>query len=159
MCGMIRHAGMPTLAQPEPADRVAAVRAFNRFDTQRTGVLTDGSLGSGFSLTQVRVLSELAHRRQPTASENGCDLGLDAGYPSRILRGFVQRGLLETTPSPRDAASNVSQTAQPRGVSDSSRHPSRHIDEAAGFRLVHEAPHHSFGHDLMEQTWELHARG
>jgi DNA-binding MarR family transcriptional regulator/GNAT superfamily N-acetyltransferase len=111
---MITHAGLAASSQPESAHRVAAVRAFNRFYTQRIGVLADGYLGSGFSLTQARVLYELAHRQQPTASEIGRDLGLDAGYLSRIVRGFAQRGLLETAPSPRDGRQRLL-SLSPRG--------------------------------------------
>jgi DNA-binding MarR family transcriptional regulator/GNAT superfamily N-acetyltransferase len=82
--------------------RVGAVRRFNRFWTRQIGVLREGYLESEFSLTEVRVLYELAHREESTASELGEELGLDAGYLSRILGGFEERGLIHRRPSEAD---------------------------------------------------------
>jgi DNA-binding MarR family transcriptional regulator/GNAT superfamily N-acetyltransferase len=85
-----------------PDPHVAAVRAFNRFYTRQIGLLTDRHLDSPFSLTEVRVLYELAHRQHPTASEIARDLGLDAGYLSRILLKFQKRRLLTRERSATD---------------------------------------------------------
>jgi DNA-binding MarR family transcriptional regulator/N-acetylglutamate synthase-like GNAT family acetyltransferase len=82
--------------------RVGAVRRFNRFWTRQIGVLREGYLESSFSLTEVRVLYELAHREETTASELGEELGLDAGYLSRVLRDFEKHGLIHRRPSEAD---------------------------------------------------------
>src|SRR5215203_6481100 len=82
--------------------RIGAVRRFNQFWTRQIGVLREGYLESEFSLAEVRVLYELANREETTAGELGEELGLDAGYLSRILRGFENRGLIHKRPSEAD---------------------------------------------------------
>jgi DNA-binding MarR family transcriptional regulator/GNAT superfamily N-acetyltransferase len=82
-------------------DFVAVLRAFNRFYTRQIGVI-DGSASSPFSLAEARVLYELAHREQPTATEIRKELGLDAGYMSRILREFERRRLITRVRSKSD---------------------------------------------------------
>lgn len=81
--------------------QVSAVRAFNRFYTRKIGVL-DGMASSPFSLAEARVLYELAHRQRSTATDIRKDLGLDAGYMSRILRGFERRKLVKREQSRTD---------------------------------------------------------
>lgn len=81
---------------PDPAfeARVGAVRRFSRFYTRRIGLLDEGLLQSPFSLTQARVLYELAHQREATATAVAAALSIDHGYLSRILRAFEERDLI-----------------------------------------------------------------
>jgi DNA-binding MarR family transcriptional regulator/predicted N-acetyltransferase YhbS len=88
---------------PDPAERIAALRQFNRFYTRRIGVLQEGLLDSRFSLAESRLLWELAHTEQTTATELAATLELDAGYLSRLLRGFKERGLVKASRSASDA--------------------------------------------------------
>src|SRR5215472_7974774 len=82
---------------------IAAVRRFNRFYTRQIGVLEEGLLKSPFSLTEVRVMYELNRRQNPTATELTRELGLDAGYLSRMLQSFRRQGLIERVASHQDA--------------------------------------------------------
>lgn len=109
---------MPAQAQHD-AQRVAAVRRFNRFYTQHLGVLNDGFLDSPFSLTQARVLYEIRERSSSTATDIGRDLGLDAGYLSRLLAQFEKSGLIRKERSPSDGRQSfLSITAMGRKAMD-----------------------------------------
>jgi len=90
-------------ADTHRSDRVERLRAFNRFYTRRIGVLHEGLLHTKFTLTESRLLWELAHRATCTATELARALDLDAGYLSRLLRGFDQRGLIKSSRSSDDA--------------------------------------------------------
>jgi DNA-binding MarR family transcriptional regulator/N-acetylglutamate synthase-like GNAT family acetyltransferase len=95
--------------------RVGAVRRFNRFYTQQIGLLNEGLWDSPFSLSEVRVLYELAQRDGLTASQLSSELGLDAGYLSRMLRSFANRNLIDKKISPADGRqSHLSLTEQGR---------------------------------------------
>src|SRR5215216_1994404 len=97
---------MPTLA-PELETRIAAVRRFSRFYTRQLGLLQESLVHTRFSLSEARVLYELAHRDSVTASELATDLDLDHGYLSRILRRFAEDGLLGKKRAPDDARQNL----------------------------------------------------
>jgi DNA-binding MarR family transcriptional regulator/GNAT superfamily N-acetyltransferase len=97
-------------------DGIEAVRRFNRFYTRQIGALQEGLLNSPFSLTEARVIYELAQTDGASATELGEKLGLDAGYLSRILRRFQAQGLVDRAPSPTDGRrSRISLTERGRG--------------------------------------------
>lgn len=102
---MHKPAAITPLPAVAPAE-VKALRAFNRFYTQRIGVLRR-YLDSDFTLTEVRVLYEIAHQPGLTAASLVRLLDLDAGYLSRILRRFEQRGWLAREASPQDARQSL----------------------------------------------------
>jgi DNA-binding MarR family transcriptional regulator/GNAT superfamily N-acetyltransferase len=82
--------------------QISAVRAFNRFYTRKLGVLDQQLLKSPFSLSEARVLYEIATRQNPAAKAIGIELGLDPGYLSRIIQNFDDGGLIARTPLPSD---------------------------------------------------------
>ena len=83
-------------------ERIGIVRQFNRFFTRQIGVLREGLLHSPYPLTDARILFELGQCNQVTASRLGRELGLDAGYLSRILARLEQQGLLDKVRSEND---------------------------------------------------------
>jgi DNA-binding MarR family transcriptional regulator/GNAT superfamily N-acetyltransferase len=95
------------MAQDDLNRRVAAVRHFNRFYTGKIGALDRGYLESPYSLTEARVLYELSQRGETTASELCKELGLDAGYASRLLQTFQSRGLVEKRRSGTDGRQSL----------------------------------------------------
>ncbi|WPZ34469.1 helix-turn-helix domain-containing GNAT family N-acetyltransferase [Thalassobaculum sp. OXR-137] len=84
------------------APEVAAFRQFSRFYTAYIGALGPDHQGSAVSLTEMRVLYELAHRDGPTAKEISADIRVDPGYVSRLLKGFRAKGWVATTPDADD---------------------------------------------------------
>jgi DNA-binding MarR family transcriptional regulator/GNAT superfamily N-acetyltransferase len=98
---------MPRSPTDDSLRHVEEIRRFNRFYTGQIGLLHEGLLESPFSLTEVRVLYELAHRTLPTASAIGKVLGLDPGYLSRILKNFQRRGYVSRLPSESDARQSL----------------------------------------------------
>ena len=90
------------MPQPDSGAQISAVRAFNRFYTRKLGVLDQQLLKSPFSLSEARVLYELAHRGSLAAKEIGIELGLDPGYLSRIVQKFDEDGLITRKPLAAD---------------------------------------------------------
>jgi len=91
----------------DPAARIAGVRQFNRFYTRQIGLLRDGLLGTPFSLTEARVLYEIAQRGTTTAAELATDLDIDPGYLSRLFRGFMASGVVARERSAADRRQSI----------------------------------------------------
>jgi DNA-binding MarR family transcriptional regulator/N-acetylglutamate synthase-like GNAT family acetyltransferase len=92
---------------PRADGYVEAMRRFSRFYTRRIGLLQEEFLGTEFSLTEGRVLYELAHKRESTAAAIAAALGVDAGYLSRILSAFEKKKLIAKTASPTDRRQSI----------------------------------------------------
>ncbi|USK50473.1 bifunctional helix-turn-helix transcriptional regulator/GNAT family N-acetyltransferase [Bacillus sp. CMF12] len=88
-------------------ERINAVRHFNRFMTRQIGALREGLLHSPYSLTESRILFEIATNEDPAASSLAQELGLDAGYLSRILARFEEKGLIKKERSAKDARQRI----------------------------------------------------
>jgi DNA-binding MarR family transcriptional regulator/N-acetylglutamate synthase-like GNAT family acetyltransferase len=88
-------------------DEVKRVRRFNRFYTRHIGLLEEGLLKSEFSLTEVRILYELASQEGLRAVDVTRQLGLDTGYLSRILKKFEAAGLVERSQSETDGRESI----------------------------------------------------
>jgi len=107
------------MVPPIADDHVQTIRRFNRSYTRQIGVLQEHLLDSQFSLTEVRVLYEIAHRENATAKDLCQDLGLDRGYVSRMLQDFEKHGWIKTTPSSEDRRRQfLSLTAKGHSVFD-----------------------------------------
>ncbi|MFW6088809.1 MAG: bifunctional helix-turn-helix transcriptional regulator/GNAT family N-acetyltransferase [Gemmatimonadota bacterium] len=163
--------------------RIADVRRFNRFYTRQIGVLREGLLESPFSLTEVRVLHELAHHDETTATHLSAELDLDAGYLSRILRRFQDDGLVETRPSeadgrrkllsltergmetyaPLSAASNREIEAMLGRLSDPEQRrlidAMRDIEELLGAEPEHRVAYILRPHQPGDMGWVVHRHG
>jgi DNA-binding MarR family transcriptional regulator/GNAT superfamily N-acetyltransferase len=99
-------------AADDLSQRIAAVRRFNRFYTRQIGLLEEGLLRSPFSLTEARVIYELAQRDSPAAAELAEALGLDAGYLSRILTSFQKQQLITKRASEADGRQSLLQLTE-----------------------------------------------
>jgi DNA-binding MarR family transcriptional regulator/GNAT superfamily N-acetyltransferase len=100
-------ASHPTSSRGPREKHIQSIRRFNRFYTRPIGLLDEGLLDSKFSLTEARTLYELANRERSTAAELRKELGLDAGYLSRILRKFEKKRWIEKKASPQDARQSL----------------------------------------------------
>lgn len=124
---------------PDEEVQISSVRAFNRFYTRQLGVLGQRLLESPFSLSEARVLYELAHRDGPAAREIGTELDLDPGYLSRIVQKFGDDGLITRKPLPADRRQyQLSLTAKGRQAF-AKLDRSSHEDVARMLRLLPEA--------------------
>jgi DNA-binding MarR family transcriptional regulator/N-acetylglutamate synthase-like GNAT family acetyltransferase len=165
------------------SQRVEAVRRFNRFYTQQIGVLQEKLLRSPFSLAEARVLYELAHHEKITAVELSKKLGLDAGYLSRILRGFQKRRLIDKKPSETDRRQSLLRLTEQGRQAAASLNAASHseieamlsslsaeeqkrllaamrtIEEVLGPRPEHKAAYLLRPHQPGDMGWVVHRHG
>ncbi|MDE2263885.1 MAG: GNAT family N-acetyltransferase [Gammaproteobacteria bacterium] len=115
-----------------PGNRQAtdAIRDFNRFYTRQIGLLDQGFLGSSFTLTEGRVLYELAHRDNPTATEIARELSLDPGYLSRLLRKLERQGHVARGRDAQDARQ------RPLRLTRTGRRVFERLDQASGEQIA-----------------------
>ena len=90
------------MSESNSDSQITAFRAFTRFYTRKLGVLDQHLLKSPFSLSEARVLYELAHQDEPIAKDIGSALGLDPGYLSRMVQRFEDDGLISRKPLEQD---------------------------------------------------------
>jgi DNA-binding MarR family transcriptional regulator/N-acetylglutamate synthase-like GNAT family acetyltransferase len=95
------------MAKRDTAQHIELVRGFNRFYTRQIGVLNEHLLKSAFSLAEARIIYELAQHEKATATELGSELGMDAGYLSRMLGDFKKRDLIARKPSDADGRQSL----------------------------------------------------
>jgi DNA-binding MarR family transcriptional regulator/GNAT superfamily N-acetyltransferase len=120
---MLQHDPMKSMAPPATVrpsgEAIDIIRGFNRRYTRQLGLLDNGLLGSEFTLTEARVLYELANREESTATRIAGELGLDLGYMSRLIKKFARRRYIKRTRSPVDARqSRLQLTERGRAVFD-----------------------------------------
>lgn len=108
------------MSPTEIAPSIEAVRRFNRFYTRQIGLLDDGLLRSPFSLSEARVIYELAQHDVTTATQLGQELGMDAGHLSRILSGLEKRGIISKAASDEDRRQNLLSLTE-RGLEEFAR--------------------------------------
>lgn len=162
---------------------VEAVRRFSRFYTRQIGLLHEKILRSPFSLAEARVIYELAHHEKTTATELSNELGLDAGYLSRILRDFNKRGLIDKGRSEADGRKNflkLSENGQAAfaGINARSRREieatlnnllpadqarlvraMQTIEELLGAQPEHKVPYILRPHQPGDMGWVVHRHG
>jgi DNA-binding MarR family transcriptional regulator/N-acetylglutamate synthase-like GNAT family acetyltransferase len=95
------------MPEAEQLQHIEAVRRFSRFYTRRIGVLHEGLLDSPFTLTEGRVVYELAHHETTTAAELAKELDLDPGYLSRMLKSLEEHGYLTRRPAEADGRQTI----------------------------------------------------
>lgn len=127
------------------SETIETIRAFNRFYTNKIGVLAKDYLATPYTLVEGRILYEMGVRERVSATELNRDLGLDPAYLSRILKKFREAGFIDSEPDPADKRSQIlTITGKGREIYETLGERSRrqiaddlqNVDEASQARLV-----------------------